>query len=146
MTPYDRLSAVLDDPGNRHGPNRACVPVSTAGGRTRYVWLDRAPYPGPITVTLFDHRIAVVCAPDSTGDVRVSTAGYFTPTTRDALAYVVGGQYGWQGVTMSYPGSRGGPSTDPDTCTIYRGGRSYVLTDRPGEVPEWVTIPGEVFA
>lgn len=152
MTPYERLTALLDAPGNRHGPDRACEPVSVAGGRIRYAWIDRDPIMDAHEVTLFGHRIATAFAD---GQTEVSTAGYFTPSTRDALAFILGG-YGWQGVSLTMPGSKGGPSTEQTAMTIHLPGGPYVLADADwlggGTIdPEatghqWLTIPPEAFA
>lgn len=132
-SPYERLLALLDDEGNRHGPDRATVAVSVAGGRSRYVWLTR--HDERIDVTLFDRLIAVVL-PDR---AEVTTAGFFTPSTRDALAFVLSRtDYGWPGVTMKTPGSRGG-TPGPHSCTISRDGKTYTLTDT-----NFTTIPEEI--
>lgn len=154
MTPYDRLSAILDDPGNRHGPNRACVPVSVAGGRTRYVWIDRGAETGRIRVTLFGNPIAELSPPDVLGSVRVSTAGHFTPSTRDALSWVVSG--GGQSASLALPGSKGGDwiswEETPHTLTLYvrgetAGGSAHVLSTADGHHGHgWLTIPAEAFA
>lgn len=117
MTPWERLTAALADDGNRHGPDRACVPVSVAGGRLRYLWIERTAE--GMRCTLYGNTVALVV---STGTADLTAAGHFTPSTRDALAWIVAGHGNGVG-SLALPGSKGGPDqASPWTLTLRVGG------------------------
>lgn len=144
MTPWERLTAALADDGNRHGPDRACVPVSVAGGRVRRLWIERSGE--GFRCTLYGNTVALVV---STGTVDVTASGHFTPSTRDALSWIIAGHD--QAASLSTPGSRGGDRRGRPWELIlyprngrYSEGQRYALTDT--DPYGWITIPAEAFA
>lgn len=81
----ESLRAIIREQDRRgRQKGTACVPIGSAGGRTRYVWLVDTG--DAVDVTLLGNRVGRV---DDAG-TRVWTCGYYTPTTRDALAWLTG--------------------------------------------------------
>lgn len=132
MTPYEYLSSLLGDDDERK------VSVGTIGGGgggwDRYVTLQRirgevgGDY---VTVAIYDNVVGI--AHDD--GVELRTLGYYTPSTRAALALTLGHPCGGNGmVSMSTPGSKGG-KPGPWRTIVRHGGETYEVGDG------WTSIP-----
>lgn len=133
MNPYPALAVLLGD------SPEVSVPLGAIGGAgsgwTRYATIR--PNGGNLVVSIYRHPVAEV-RPD--GSMELRTCGYYTASTRAALALAVTGfPCNNYTVSMRTPGSRGG-TPGPWRAEVRHNGTMTEVGD------DWTAIGAEVAA
>lgn len=127
-TPYGYLADLLGDEDEVEVPLGA-IGGTAASGWTRYATVRRHPesvIPNIITVWIYGNMVAKL---SPNGAIRVRTCGYYTPSTRAAIALALGRPWGGNGsVSMRTPGSRGG-RVGPWRAIVHHEGETYEVGD-----------------